>query len=431
MLFYKCKKKIMKKLLLAALFSVFLLNSCQNEELDSISNSEKSVELKKVIIDTTNSGEILPILESPLKQFFEGKKRTSKLTQLTSTSSSLSPSTLYDLIGIPLNIIVKSNTSNNRFLTSQGTGNLITLATENTGNSNQRFTIGFMPLTGYIYIKNVQGNLVSAGTYTNNPDVNVLYVKSSTSTLGATWDFIETTTPGYILQNADVLGFDGPVPTFGNVYNMVIGADGNSIYFDKYRNQTKQEFEIRVVDDFEIQSIEYLNDPRVTLTQVPDFIVNWSYSNGSSVAQSMTTNFGSKASKTSSFTQNNSFSLKVSTKFETGIPFLASGEIQTEVGTSHSFTYGENETVEDTRSYNFPLIVPAKTKVVATAKVTQFKLSVPYIATLKGKNTGKIIRVAGVWEGVDLTDVDVIVTETNLTSRITSIKSQFKKFESN
>lgn len=166
------------------------------------------------------------------------------------------------------------------------------------------------------------------------------------------------------------------------------------------------------------------------MSQVPDFIVNWSYSNGSSVSQSMTTNFGSKASRTSSFTENNSFSLKVSTTIKAKVPFLASGQIQTEVASSHQFTYGESETLEDTRSYNFPLTVPAKTKIIATAKVTQFILSVPYIATLKGKNTGNIIKVAGVWEGVDLTDVDVIVTETDLTTGITSVKSQFKRIES-
>ena len=224
-----------------------------------------------------------------------------------------------------------------------------------------------------------------------------------------------------------MLGFDGPEPTIGNVYNKVIGGQANKIYFGKNFNQLNQTFELRVIGDYEIQNIEYLNDARAPITQIPDFIVNWSYSNGSSVQQSMTTNFGSKASKTSNFSEQNSFSLKVSTSFKAKVPFLASGSIKTEVGSSQSYTYGQSESSEDTRTYDFPLLVPAKTKVTATAKVAKFKLNVPYIATLRDKNTGYILKVAGVWEGVDLTDIDVTVNETSLVTGVTTLKAQFKK----
>ena len=424
----------MRKLSLLLLLAVMILGSCQKESLDSIDENIELIEkteVKSLSIDTVGQRAIIEIEESPLKQFLQ-KRKSLPVSALKATSAT-TPSTLFDLRGLPINIIVKGNTTGDRFLTSQGTQQEVILAPENSGNPHQRFSIDFMPLTGYIYIKNVEDKLVSAGSYTNNPDVDILYVKDNTSSTGAMWDFLEIgpNNSGYILQNADVLGYDGPEPTFGNVYNKVIGAQGDKIYFDKYRTQAKQQFEIRVVDDFEIQSIQYLNDARATITQVPDFMVNWSYRNGSSVQQSMTTNFGSKASRTSNFSENTSFSLKVSTSIKAEVPFIASGEIQTEVGSSYQFTYGESETQEDTRNYDFPLLVPSKTKVVATAKVTQFKLNVPYIATLKGVNTGNIIKVAGVWEGIDLTDVDVTVTETSLITGASRVTSQFKKIEAN
>ncbi|MGO1786174.1 MAG: hypothetical protein ACTHZ7_03755 [Sphingobacterium sp.] len=383
------------------------------------------------LIDTAGRGDIIPIEESPLKRFLPKRESISESIQkLNSTST---PSTLFDLRNVPINLIVKSNTSSDRYLTSQGTEQEVILAPEDTGNPHQRFSIDFMPLTGYITIKNVEDKLLSAGHYTSNPDVDILYVKDNTSSTGAMWDFLDIgpNTDGYILQNSDLLGFDGSEPTLGNIYNKVIGAQGSSIYFDKYRNLTKQQFEIQVVDDFEIQSIDYINDARTTLTQVPDFVVNWSYSNGSSVQQSMTTNFGGKASRTSNFSQSSSFSFKTTASIKTGVPFLASGQIQTEIGSSHQFTYGESETLEDTRSYDFPLLVPSNTRVLATARVTQFELNVPYIATLKGKNTGTVIKVAGVWKGVDLTDVDVTVTETSLTTGTSRVTKQFKQIKSN
>ncbi|MEN5232950.1 aerolysin family beta-barrel pore-forming toxin [Sphingobacterium faecium] len=422
----------MKKSFLIILSAFILLNSCQKEIISPIQNEKEMLSNAQAkgqdgVVDTAGMGAIIPIEESPLKKYLKLFPNQSLITTKNTTLSY--PSTLYDLKDLPLNIVVKGNTTADRFFTSQGTNQEVLLAPENSNNPHQRFKIGIMPLTGYIYIKNVEDKLVSAGVYTNNPNVDILYVKDNTNSIGAMWNFIESYQhkPGYTLQNADVLGFDGPEPTIGNVYNKVIGGQANKIYFGKNFNQLNQTFELRVIGDYEIQNIEYLNDARATITQIPDFIVNWSYSNGSSVQQSMTTNFGSKASKTSNFSEQNSFSLKVSTSFKAKVPFLASGSIETEVGSSQSYTYGQSESSEDTRTYDFPLLVPAKTKVTATAKVAKFKLNVPYIATLRDKNTGYILKVAGVWEGVDLTDIDVTVNETSLVTGVTTLKAQFKK----
>lgn len=406
--------------------SLFMLASCQEGVIEDFSGgnvSHQSAREKTLASDTSGWGPIIPIAQSPLKRFVAQK---SKPQRTTAGVNDLTPSDLYDIRDFPINIIVKENNTGQLFLTSQGVNQVLTFGSENAGNPNQRFSLGILPLTGYVVIKTAEGKLLSAGQYTNNPGVDVLYVKDNDDTFAASWNFLsgQVTQGSFILENADVLGFDGPEPTFGNVYNKAIGSQGNSIYFDKYRNQAKQEFEIRLIDDFELQSIQYINDATATVTRIPDFMVNWTYTNGSSVQQSITTDFGQKASKTSTFSTKNTFTAKVTATVKAKIPFIADGTLSTELTGATESTYGGSETFEDTRNYNIPLLVPANSQITATATVARYQMSVNYIATLRGRNTGKIINVAGTWSGVDCTDIVVGVQQTNLrTMAVTKMPS--------
>ena len=406
--------------------SLVTLTSCQEGVIEDFSenkSSSQSARENAISSDTSGWGPIIPIAQSPFKRFLNQK---SKPQRTTSGTNDLTPSDLYDIADFPINLVVKENNTGQLFLTSQGVNQVLTFGTENTGNTNQRFSLGILPLTGYVVIKTAEGKLLSAGQYTNNPGVDVLYVKDNTDTYAASWNFLsgQVTQSSFILENADVLGFDGPEPTFGNVYNKVIGSQGNGIYFDKYRSQAKQEFEIRLLDDFEVQSIQYINDATASVTRIPDFMVNWTYTNGSSVQQSITTDFGQKASKTSTFSTKNTFTAKVTGTVKVGIPFIANGTLTTEVTGATESTYGGSETFEDTRNYNIPLIVPANSQITATATVARYQMNVNYIATLRGRNTGKIVKVAGTWNGVDCTDINVGVQQTNLrTMAVTKLPS--------
>lgn len=406
--------------------SFFMLTSCREMVIDDFSGGDpgsRSARKTALASDTSGWGPIIPLAESPLKRFVDQK---SKPQRITAADNDLTPSDLYDIADFPINLVVKENNTGQLFLTSQGVNQVLTFGTENTGNLNQRFSLGILPLTGYVVIKTAEGKLLSAGQYTNNPGVDVLYVKDNNDTYAASWNFLsgQVTQGSFILENADVLGFDGPEPTFGNVYNKVIGSQGNGIYFDKYRNQAKQEFEIRLLDDFDVQSIQYINDATATVTRIPDFMVNWTYTNGSSVQQSITTDFGQKASKTSTFSNKNTFTAKVTASVKVGIPFIANGQISTEITGATESTYGSSETFEDTRNYNIPLLVPANSQITATATVARYQLNVNYIATLRGRNTGKIVKVAGTWNGVDCTDIVVGVQQTNLrTMAVTKMPS--------
>lgn len=185
----------MKKSFLIILSAFILLNSCQKEIISPIQNEKEMLSNAQAkgqdgVVDTAGMGAIIPIEESPLKKYLKLFPNQSLITTKNTTLSY--PSTLYDLKDLPLNIVVKGNTTADRFFTSQGTNQEVLLAPENSNNPHQRFKIGIMPLTGYIYIKNVEDKLVSAGVYTNNPNVDILYVKDNTNSIGAMWNFIES-----------------------------------------------------------------------------------------------------------------------------------------------------------------------------------------------------------------------------------------------
>lgn len=392
------------------LFSSLVFCSCTKnyESVAHLNNPTLDQDKVQLKIDTITSGDISDPPESDLKVFRK---------KLLKGALDYDNASFDDFIDFPLNIVVKENTNGNTFLTSQGLNKELILAPQKRDDASQKFYLARMPLTGLLMLQtyvNNQKKLVSAGYYTNNPSKTILYAKDGTSTSGAVWTFRKAAinTSAHILENEDILGFDGPEPTMWNVYNKVIGCEGtNGIYFDKYRNQAKQEFEIRPVDDFKFESIEFENNASATLSQLPDFIVSWTYSNGSSLEQSMSTAFAKKAAKTSNFTQQTGLSLNVSTSGSVKVPFLSEFKITTSTTATTSFTYGKSESIEDQQNYNFPIRIAPKTNITAKAIVGRYVMNVNYTATLRGIKTNKLVKIRGVWEGIDCIDVKFVIEE--------------------
>ncbi|MDR0546029.1 MAG: hypothetical protein LBG77_00340 [Dysgonamonadaceae bacterium] len=265
--------------------------------------------------------------------------------------------------------------------------------------------------------------LLSAGTYASNPNNYVLYVKDGSNSLGAVWNIYPTSseTDTYVIENEDLIA-QGSSGYWYDVYNLVIGANGQKINFGQYQNKRTQQFEIRPVDTFVLESIEYINDGTAYFEQIPDFEVFVSFSNNTSTKQTFQFSMASKATKTSTFSNTTSLSLNISTDIKCGVPVFASGKISTSLGTSSSYTYGQSESQEDTRNYNFPIETEPGTKVDAKLCVSRYNLNVRYIATLVGKNTSKKLKVEGVWSGVDCTDIRITLNEINLNSNVVTRK---------
>ena len=340
---------------------------------------------------------------------------------------------LFDLRGLPVNIVVKENTNGSRFLTAMRKKKTFLWNTsytslpacfaqkQNDGNtSSQTFYLNYIPLVGDYYLTTKFGNstqVMSIGSYSKDPNSKFLFARDGSfqSSDELTINSSDSEGSSYYIQNSFWFGSDDPNnPTPWNVWNYTLGCKNTDTYFDKYRSLGTQQFTITPLDNFTITKIEYNNDQTASLEKAPDFVVNWSANNATSVSQQMSTNFGSTASKTSNFSQTKSVSLSVSGSVKVGIPFIADGKISTTVNTSTSATWGESETTQDTRNYNFQLIVPARRRVVASATVSRYHMKLGYTAYLTGVSTGRTIKVKGVWDGVDCTDIVTNFTEYDL-----------------
>lgn len=201
--------------------------------------------------------------------------------------------------------------------------------------------------------------------------------------------------------------------------NKLLGCTltGDITYFNSLYSTGRQEFEIRPADEFELINIEYINDAYATISQRPDFVTQWFYSNNTSVQQSMSTSFSQKATETSKFSQTTGgqISLGGSVSFKVGVPVAnVNVTINTNTTLSHSATYGKDESSEDAQTYNFPISIAPRTSVTATATVGRYLINLKYKATMRGIKTGKLLTVNGIWEGISCTDVKVAVVEKSL-----------------
>lgn len=261
--------------------------------------------------------------------------------------------------------------------------------------------------------------MMSIGSYSSAPTNYFLYARTGSAQSSDEFTFNSSDNEGsnYYIQNSLWIGSDDPNnPTPWNVWNYTLGCNNTSTYFDKYRNLGTQQFTINPLDNFTITKIEYNTDQTAILERAPDFVVNWSANNATSVSQQMSTNFGSTASKTSTFSKTLGVSFSMTGTVKVGIPFIVDGKVSTTLGTSASATWGESETTQDTRNYNFQIVVPAMRRVVATATVSRFHMKLGYTAYLTGVNTGRTIKVKGVWDGVDCTDIITNFAEYDLLS---------------
>lgn len=330
----------------------------------------------------------------------------------------------FELAGFPVNIISKENINGDLYLTTQGT-NSNAIFTKQNNSENQKFYLEFTPESGsegleiHTYI-NGQKYVMTTGI---NPATNSMIPKiRNNSFRGTFWSFLAgsgTVHPdSYILQNRGIRYIENGVTTYGVIGN----SNESKIFIDKYLAQGKQEFEIRPCDDFEIIGLEYDNPDTGTALKQPDFITTWFYSNNTSVQQSMTTAFSKKASITSNWSKTTGGTVNVNTTFKTGIPIIAEGKITTSLTSTNSATYGKSETMEDTQTYNFPIVVAPKSSITATATVGRYLINLGYTAKLRGKNTGKLITLRGVWKGVTCTDIKVVMDQKDLRSSIITRK---------
>lgn len=414
-----------------ALIMLCCIMAC-NEKSEEMINETEYLQLEDEMdpdfISEEDVEDIRPVFDNSLSESQVSFKDVA--TKSGASSYDALTNTLFDLGDTPVNILIKSN-SEGRYLTAKrkrykkmfkyhysSSPAIFTTAQDDNGKTTmQTFYLTYFPLSGTYGIKTVfkgEDHYLVPGVKDSEPDNYFLFASSDDLTFLNTFSF-RPTDDGYYCLESQLSGSDDPDnPTTTNVWSYVLESSKSETHLAKNCKSDQQKFQIVPKEDFEVVKIEYHNDATAVLTQLPDFVVTWTAINNTSVAQQVSTNFGSTATITSNFSNTVGVSLSVSASFDVGVPVVANGKISVSETSSRSRTWGKSETSSDSRNYNFPVTVPPYRRLIAKAQVMTYKMNVGYTTYLRGLTTGREVRLDGVWEGVDCTDITTSYTEYEL-----------------
>ncbi|GAF02295.1 hypothetical protein JCM21142_3925 [Saccharicrinis fermentans DSM 9555 = JCM 21142] len=319
---------------------------------------------------------------------------------------------------IPIYLKVMGNSTNKQFITASTRGAELTMDTYR-GNISQQYYIKILPAsTGipYLIYSKITNTPLSVGSYQSNPDVKVLYARSdaSGSLFGSSWDFNkgEYTNNSFVIENQDFPESGGG--SWWDIYYNVITVDNSKILFSKYNNSPRQEFEIIPVETFVVEEIQFDVDAGSILSNVPLQVYKEGYTNNGPIEQTYTFAVNKSYTQSSDFKRSTSYKVSLSTTVETGVPFIAKGEISASTEFGQEFTYGESESTTIAVNRSYPVKVPANYRADLSLTFIKYNMDVDYIATCRGLTSGKIIEIKGVWSGVDVEETDANLTLTPL-----------------
>lgn len=159
----------------------------------------------------------------------------------------------------------------------------------------------------------------------------------------------------------------------------------------------------RVTSDFAYQNW-------VTTPDTPINVASAIVDNQTEQMQQMSIAFQTTVS--SSYTWNVSAGIKigVSTTFETGIPYVAKGEVSVSTEISFNASYGQTHSVSEAFSYSAAVSVPAGATIQANATASSYQISGSYTAnyTENWAHAGAVSRqISGTIEGLSAYNVVV------------------------
>jgi hypothetical protein len=291
---------------------------------------------------------------------------------------------------------------NRKFLSTTGDGLIVSLYHEVDPINPKRQYWSFTPMGDDLYEIHVAGNVVPKerrflSTVADGSKVD-LYTKND----GSGRQLWKLTQVGDNLFNIQIANGVNNKRTF-----LSTNGDGSVVDLWFSDDDSGRQRWTLMPEDAEL--IELKADMSTqTVTAPPEFMQIVELVNHSSIDQSMVAHFSKRAEEMSSFAQEYSIGMTISSTTGIGAKIGVAEVEQSftfELSANAAWTYGKNETKEDTRAYDFPVVVPPHTKVRATVKVSQQKADVPYVATFKSRKTHKEIPIKGIWRGVLLGDI--------------------------
>lgn len=337
----------------------------------------------------------------------------SKPTNNTSLRNSANiPSPISQLVGIPFYIELPNGcTIGHNMISAEPKGSGIKMYTHDDGGQRQRWYIE-NNISGYKI--RVEGGQKYGWNYLKAPipwENN--YWPSMDSNSSTLWNFVPVgNTDRYYIEQSRI-------PYLNQKHYLTVTAhNSKDIKVMSYDGSPRQEWQIKPIESYELIDVTYRLNPGDVVSSIPAFMESVTLNNNTALQQQMTVGFTHKATETSSFSKTTGLSLTISTgsSAKVGLPVVGVDfSINTSVTTSKSWTYGNTESQEDSRTYNFPMVVPPYSSYKADLKVSMTKLSVTYVATYKGLISKREVILTGKWDGVlaGKIDYDIYDAKTN------------------
>lgn len=388
---------IMKKLLL--LLSVFVLFSCEQEELDGlVDHSKAEVEQKAAV---------------------EGRA--------ASTIADFDP--IAELEDIPVNILNVGNTKN-KYLSCVENGTKVDLYNKDDGSLRQRW-----------YIKNGAIQLVGGNSKSSETDI---YIMSVFTSIGG------DAYPLLVFPSISSMGQSPFIPSYNwnsvgtAYYNITKGggifvsetnplqyfqsesSTGTSLKFKVNNPGALAQWEIKPLGEFEIIDMQYVKTIKDELDIQNLRVYTRTFMNEQGeMSQKHTLTINETLTNKSQFSVAEGVNVKVSSGLKVSIPKVADLNFGTDSNKSWTYTTVEEETKTATVQDVHEVEIPPYSNYRINVYVVNYKMNISYVATLRNVETKQIFKIKGKWSG-QLCDINDITYETvNLgTGKIVSTYSR-------
>lgn len=392
---------IMKKLLL--LLSVFVLFSCEQEELDGlVDHSKAEVEQKAAV---------------------EGRA--------ASTIADFDP--IAELEDIPVNILNVGNTKN-KYLSCVEKGNKVDLYNKDDGSLRQRWYVRSE--------KALSTAIILVGGNSSLPVVgpsNLIFVSPGYSSAPNMPPILMAGMPtpmNFILENDNSYKIRNNPPMFGS--SLPIGylqsetTTGSDLKFKESASNNLSLWELQPAESLEVLNMQYVFYDGGRLQAIPQLIKIRPFSNNSSIPieRSFTEAIVVTQTSTYSYTEGVTTQTKISNTTKVGGPEKpdeSSNTLEQTTTNSWSFTQGGTQTMTTTMTDDFKFTIPPYTKFSISTYVLLYNIDVKYVATLR-TSSGKIFKVKGKYNGVQAYELYGETKEegTNKLVRIAGLKTNNK-----
>lgn len=359
----------MKKILL--LLSVFVLFSCEQEDLNNLVDNSK--------------------VETGQQSAVKGRA--------ASTIADFNP--IDELKDIPVNIINVGNTKN-KYLSCVKDGQKVDLYNKDDGSNRQRWYIdsgSILLVGGHVRSNEKKISISCENSFAKecSPRLEFTPIGGGIS-LSYYWENVGTSYYNIVAFSMDLIN-----PT---KYLQSESVTGASLKFGANNSGTLAQWEIKPVGDFELLEIAYAPYTGGKLDSIPQKVSITTVDNSESstpVERSFTETVQVTETSRFSKTEGVSFTSRISSTHSLagpGEPKENAGTITIDnsMTTSWSYTQETTQTKTSTRTDNFKVTVPPYTKYTVTTYINQYTMNIKYVATLRATN-GKEFKVKGTWRG--------------------------------